>query len=193
MSKEEYRRLFLRKRHQCTKEDVEKYSKDIAKLFFSYFDTSQFKNIHIFLPIPSKKEVNTWYIIDQIRKDYPLVQISVPVLTPQGLESVVIDRETTFVQNSYGILEPADLDKVMDPDVIDLVFVPLLAYDVAGNRIGYGKGYYDGYLRTLKKNCLKVGVSFFLPTEELIPKDEWDMSLDYCINPKKLYTFGNNI
>jgi 5-formyltetrahydrofolate cyclo-ligase len=189
MSKEEYRSLFLKKRQEFTKEDVEKCSREISDLFFYSFDISQVKNIHTFLPMTSKKEVNTWYIIDQIRKSYPYIQLSVPVIKQQTLQSVIIHQESIFLQNSYGILEPSDLGNMIHPSVIDLVLVPLLAYDTAGNRIGYGKGYYDEFLKEVMNDCLLVGTSFFAPLEDLITADEWDVSLDYCITPTEVYKF----
>ena len=70
-----------------------------------------------------------------------------------------------------------------------MVFVPLLAFDEKGNRVGYGKGFYDKFLAECKPEILKIGVSFFEP-ENIIPDVlNTDIQLDLCITPTKVYNF----
>ena len=89
--------------------------------------------------------------------------------------------------NKYGIPEPKNGKKIKN-NLIDVVFVPLLSYDKKGNRVGYGKGFYDRFLSTQKNNIIKVGLSFFGP-EETVEKKEFDQSLDYCVTPEKVFSF----
>ena len=65
----------------------------------------------------------------------------------------------------------------------------LLAFDFEGNRVGYGKGFYDRYLYTLPANVMKIGISLFPPVEHIEDADEFDMPLDYCVTPKLVYDF----
>ena len=87
--------------------------------------------------------------------------------------------------NKFGMLEPTLLSAIILPDII---LVPLLAYDKKGNRVGYGKGFYDRFLRTQKNNIIKVGLSFFGP-EEIVEKKEFDQRLDFCVTPEKVFSF----
>ncbi|HEX8461529.1 MAG TPA: 5-formyltetrahydrofolate cyclo-ligase, partial [Segetibacter sp.] len=72
---------------------------------------------------------------------------------------------------------------------IDLVFVPLLAYDKRGYRVGYGKGFYDRYLSLCKPEVLKVGFSYFGPEESIDDTHQFDVPLNYCITPDNIYEF----
>jgi 5-formyltetrahydrofolate cyclo-ligase len=72
---------------------------------------------------------------------------------------------------------------------IDVVFVPLLAYDTLGNRVGYGKGFYDTFLSECKPDVLKIGLSFFEPENIIEDLNQNDIKLDICINPSHIYRF----
>jgi 5-formyltetrahydrofolate cyclo-ligase len=62
--------------------------------------------------------------------------------------------------------------------------------DSTGHRIGYGKGYYDRFLRTCRPECKKIGLSFFEVMEETIADaGEHDIPLDACITPTQLVQF----
>ena len=70
-----------------------------------------------------------------------------------------------------------------------LIFVPLLAFDKFGNRVGYGKGFYDVFLSECRPDTLKIGFSFFEAEVEIEDVFEKDIKLDYCITPKAVYKF----
>jgi 5-formyltetrahydrofolate cyclo-ligase len=72
---------------------------------------------------------------------------------------------------------------------IDVVFVPLLAFDTKGNRAGYGKGFYDNFLSKCKPEVIKVGLSFFEPEDLIADCDHNDVRLDFCVTPLKIYGF----
>ena len=70
-----------------------------------------------------------------------------------------------------------------------MVIVPLLAYDKEGHRVGYGKGYYDKFLEKCNPHTMTVGLSFFDPVKEITDIEPFDVPLNYCITPKKLWVF----
>jgi 5-formyltetrahydrofolate cyclo-ligase len=70
-----------------------------------------------------------------------------------------------------------------------VVFVPLLAFDTTGNRVGYGKGFYDAFLSNVKPETIKIGLSFFEAETSIADVFENDVKLDYCVTPKKIYAF----
>ena len=70
-----------------------------------------------------------------------------------------------------------------------MVFVPLLAFDLKGHRVGYGKGFYDNLLASCKPETIKVGFSFFDAEAEIEDVFSGDIPLDYCVTPKQVYKF----
>ena len=96
--------------------------------------------------------------------------------------------EMELVKNSFGIAEPAG-GETFSPDEIDLVLVPLLAFDERGYRVGYGKGYYDRFLSECREDVIKIGLSFFEPEEQIDDINQFDIPLNYCVTPQEVYEF----
>jgi len=90
----------------------------------------------------------------------------------------VRDFKTDVVMGKYGIDEPSMSCVEVDREqVIDIAFIPGIAFTTSGARLGRGKGYYDNLLVSFKVNC-KVGVCFKEQTLEQIPLDSWDILMD---------------
>lgn len=142
---------------------------------------------HLFLSSTKHYEVDTEPLLTLLlAKDK---QVILPKMKKNSsLDHYLLTDATPIKINAWGIPEPQEGIKV-PPSKIDVVFVPLLAYDIRGNRLGYGKGYYDRFLEQCSSECLVVGVSFFEP-EERIPFDAKDIPLDYCVTPKKIICFS---
>ena len=100
----------------------------------------------------------------------------------------LLTDNTKIKKNEYNIPEPVDGIEVPSKK-IDVVFVPLLAYDKKGNRVGYGKGFYDKFLSECKPDVIKIGLSFFEPEELIADIFEGDIKLDYCVSPNGFYQF----
>ena len=100
----------------------------------------------------------------------------------------LLTDSTRIKKNFYNIPEPVDGIEVPVAK-IDVVFVPLLAYDTLGNRVGYGKGFYDIFLSGCKTTTLKIGLSFFPPEEKITDVSENDIRLDYVVTPKEVFAF----
>ena len=83
--------------------------------------------------------------------------------------------------------EPVSGIKII-PSQLDVIFIPLLAYDRIGNRVGYGKGYYDRFLTKCEAKTILIGLSFFTP-EEVITPEATDIPLNFCVTPHNIYTF----
>ena len=96
--------------------------------------------------------------------------------------------EMTFEINKYGIPEPIDGTQIAENE-IDIAFIPLLAFDLQGNRVGYGMGYYDRFLSKCRQDLIKIGLSFFPPAESIDDVDFFDKKLDFCITPECVYAF----
>tara|TARA_B110000116_G_C16766125_1_gene550911 strand:- start:841 stop:1401 length:561 start_codon:yes stop_codon:yes gene_type:complete len=142
---------------------------------------------HIFLSIENLKEVNTNFLLSILQGKDKEVVIPKIINKIEGLESYLLTDQTKLKLNSIGIPEPIE-GIIIYPEKIDVVFIPLLAYDLKGNRVGYGKGFYDKFLKKCNNKCLKIGLSFF-PPEKTINIKVTDVPLDFCVTPNKLYSF----
>ena len=97
--------------------------------------------------------------------------------------------ETNLVEGFMNIKEPPIKNPIIIPE---LLFVPCLAFDTCGFRLGYGGGYYDRTFKYLKKNnnkYISVGYAFDGQKVSELPKDKFDIKLDYVITEKKIYSF----
>jgi 5-formyltetrahydrofolate cyclo-ligase len=147
--------------------------------------------MYIFLPIQERNEVDTFDIISFFKTEYQQLKIVVPRahFADSSMSHVLFDHEHTILKkNHHQIPEPL-YGQIVPVNLIDAVIVPLLSYDTEGNRIGYGAGFYDRFLRNCRYDILKIGLSFFPPENEIIEANEFDVKLTHCLTPEKTYTF----
>jgi 5-formyltetrahydrofolate cyclo-ligase len=132
-----------------------------------------------FKAIPHRKEIS----LDSLEGSFAFPRVTSEVAGT--MEMVYSDQ---FANSRWGIPEPVG-GRVVEPAELDVVLIPLLAFDAKGHRVGYGKGFYDRYLATCRPDCLKIGISFF---ESLAPIDDveaHDIALDMAICPTQVYDF----
>ena len=143
---------------------------------------------HIFLPIEEQKEVNTEYILNILSGKDKNILISKSDFKTGDMTHFLLTDSTVIKKNSYNIPEPVDGIEISN-DKIEVVFIPLLAFDKKGNRVGYGKGFYDRFLANCKPEVIKIGLSFFEGEDEISDVFEGDIGLDYCVTSKSFYQF----
>ena len=160
-------------------------SKSIFKQFLEAFDMSKVKNVHIFLPIKQKNEVSTWEFIEYFWDKG--ISVFVPKMAQNEIKTIQLKSDTPLKENGWGILEPED-DFVEDIKYY-IVITPLLYCDNQGNRVGYGKGFYDMFFSKTDRGALKVGVSFFPPEALISDVSEQDVPLDYLVTPTEVLSF----
>ena len=188
MTKPELRKIYLQKRLALTDQECEALSQQICDKFFSSIDLTHIKVIHTFLPIIKKNEPDTRLIIERLKKDFPHIKISIPKVVGNTLVNYFLDADCVLTENVWGVREPSN-GNLTEPEEIDLVIVPLLAFDATGHRVGYGKGFYDRFLKTCRQDCMKVGISFFDCSAIEIDIDEHDFLLTKSITPATCFTF----
>ena len=187
MSKQELRKLYLGKRDKLSESEYERLCRMIVENFFRHGQLTSVNTLHTYLAVIEKKEVDTWPILDRLKRESPHIRIAVPKMNGQELEHFLYEGLHQLDQNSYGIFEPIQ-GIPTDLSRIDTVIVPLLVADKSGHRLGYGRGYYDRFLSQCPPNCRKIGLSLF-NLEDKIPADAWDVKLDMVITPFKAVTF----
>lgn len=144
---------------------------------------------HIFLTAATHKEVDTLPLLTLLQGRDKQVVVPKVIRGARGMAHYLLTDSTVLQRNAWGIPEPVEGIAVAESK-IDVVFVPLLAFDTVGHRVGYGKGYYDSFLRACRKQTVTVGLSLFEAEPELIADVyEADVKLQYCITPKQVYRF----
>jgi 5-formyltetrahydrofolate cyclo-ligase len=189
MLKKNLRNIYKEKRNHLSFSQKAKLD-DLMLIQFQKLPIDIPSMIMSYAPFEKHNEFNPQIITDYCYFKNPNQVLFYPVIdeNKQTLESVVVNDDTVFKKNKYGIDEPVNgMD--MFPEEIDLVFVPLLCIDKKGNRVGYGKGYYDRFLKECRKDIIKIGFSYFEPVDKIDDVDRYDIKLNYCITPKTFYPF----
>ncbi len=188
MTKKELRIKYKQLRRDISDEDLENKSLEIANniLALDIWDRNYF---HIFLPIEEQKEVNTEYILHLLSGKDKNTILSKSDFETLNMTHFLLTDNTKIRKNGYGIPEPVDGIEI-PVTKIEVVFVPLLAFDETGNRVGYGKGFYDKFLAKCQPETIKIGLSFFEAVDPWEDVFESDITLDYCVTPEKIYYFS---
>jgi 5-formyltetrahydrofolate cyclo-ligase len=189
MLKKKARELYREKRNGISYHDRMKWD-DLLLIQFQATEIPFLDYMLSFYPIEQNNEVNTFLISDYLHFRNPGLHICYPRtnIATTHMDAVVCSADSIFEANAYNIPEPLDTETA-EPALMDLVIVPLLAFDASGNRVGYGKGYYDRFLSLCRKDCLRVGFSYFEPIDSIDDPNEFDVPLDICITPQRTYVF----
>jgi 5-formyltetrahydrofolate cyclo-ligase len=191
MNKSNLRKFYLERQRNFSPEERIERSRKICGRFFLFFDLKKIRYLHCFVPIEKFGEIDTKFIFEKIWRDFPHVETLAPRVDFKTgkMENVSISRETELVKNRWHIHEPSH-DLLVETEKIDLVLVPLLCFDRRGFRVGYGKGFYDKFLSRCRADCLKIGLNYFSPVEEIADVDKFDVKLDFCVTPEKVFQFA---
>ena len=177
MKKVEIRKIVLVQRTQLAEKEFLGRSQHVIETLTPLLISG--KTIASFKAIPHRNEIS----LDSLEGNfaYPRV-ISAAAGTMEMVQS------TDFANSDWGIPEPVG-GLVIEPVKFDIILLPLLAFDLKGNRVGYGKGFYDRYLALCRPDCLKIGISLFDPVDLIDEVESHDIPLYIAICPAKLYDF----
>lgn len=187
MTKKELRLKYKSIRKSLKQEEIEEFSILVANqlLEIPIWEKTYF---HIFLPIETLKELNTEYILHILSGKDKEVVISKSNFDTTTMRHFLLTDNTKIIKNEFNIPEPVEGLEV-PVSKIEVVFVPLLTFDEIGNRVGYGKGFYDKFLAECNSKTIKIGLSFFDAELEFKDVNANDIRLDYCVTPNKVYAF----
>ncbi len=192
MLKKDLRLLYRDKRARITPEAVRQQSEIIAGRLCGWLSSHpDIRCIHSFLPADGKKEVDTFVILREVRRVFPLIRIVVPKISKgeRALSHHLFESATVLAANRWGIPEPTGPGEVPVAD-IDAVILPLLIFDQSGHRVGYGGGFYDTFLAACRDDTLKIGLCFFDPVETISDTGPHDIRMDLCITPGHIWNFA---
>ena len=190
MTKSELRKLYKEKRGQLSAKDINRFN-DLILIHFQHLDLPFIYYLHAYMAIEENSEVPTDQLVSFMEFRNPDMKVIVPKadFTSGELSHYLLDDNTVFEKNEYNIPEPVNGEIIL-VDKIDLVLVPLLAFDEKGYRLGYGKGFYDRFLSQCNQDTLKIGLSYFDAVESISDTHQFDLPLTHCVTPHRIYEFG---
>ncbi len=163
------------------------------KIFNELINTDLYKrSINIFIYISFSNEINTRNIIEKAFKDKKNVFIPKVYKDEKSMKAIKLNSIDELKKNSMGILEPIDDSNYIEKENIDLIVVPGVVFDKECNRIGYGGGYYDRYLKDIKSKENKIALAYDLQIVDKIESEVHDIKVDYIITNTRALKNTNN-
>ncbi len=152
-------------------------------------DWSSYRRVMVFLPIERRHEINTWPLVEWIFQVWPSVRLYVPRVMGDELEAVRITPESKFSPDRWGIPEPEGGAGLATRDALDLVLTPLLGFDGHGQRVGYGRGYYDRFF-SAHPAARRIGLGYErLFASAGIVAEDYDVRLQAVMTESQTYRF----
>jgi 5-formyltetrahydrofolate cyclo-ligase len=188
MQKAALRKIYKEKRAAFSKQQYD-LQNDMLLLQFKKSNFPFIHSVFSYFPIGHFMEPETFFITRYLKNINPQIQIAYPKMhSDNTMMAIIATEDSEFAINSFGINELQE-GAILHPKDIDMVIVPMLVCDKKGYRVGYGKGFYDKYLTSCKKDVLKIGLSFFDPVDTIEDVEQFDVPLTHCITPETVYEF----
>ena len=148
--------------------------------------------IAVYLANELDGELNTLPLIERLWRMGKTVALPVIARNHPVMDFYRYTQATRLVENRYGIFEPGPDSTFINPRSLCLLFVPLVAFDSSGNRIGMGAGFYDRYLGNLQPAMRPKIVGFAHEVQRhagTLPRNSWDIPLDAVVTESSWQTF----
>ena len=183
LEKNKIRQEILKKRNNLSTEEVEKKSDLIIENLGKFIKNAE--NIMIFMDM--KNEVR----ITKLMKLYPEKSFFIPKITDSKNREMKINKyeENELVLHKFGYYESYSSD-FYNENILDIVIVPAVVFDLEKNRIGFGGGYYDTFLKKIRggnKKVLFIGICYDFQIIEKVPAEEHDVVLDFVVSESRIF------
>ena len=188
MKKNVLRLEYKNKRLALNEEMIHIASEQIVEKLTDFILSNGFQHVHTYLSSDKHKEVHTKDFVRIMWHNSINLYTSISNVNDYSMTHYPLNEHTELKENQWGILEPLG-EEPIDEKQFEVVVTPLLVFDKNGNRVGYGKGYYDRFFSKCHPEVIKIGLSLFDPIEEIEDLDEYDFPLDFAITPHQFYAF----
>ncbi len=187
--KKQLRRKILKIRDLFTAAEIREKSLAITENFVGLEAYRKAETIMFFVPF--RNEVDTRYLAERSMELHKKVLVPRTIKEKRELiPSLLLNWDDDLVPGEYGIPEPPpEKLRPVEPRLIDMVIVPGVAFDLSGNRLGYGGGYYDRFFERLQENTPLVAVVFDHQIVEQVPVDPWDRRVDAVVTEERVLSF----
>lgn len=187
MNKQELRRQFLDCRNRLKPQERADWARQICAMLYDFEILKRAKTIAAYYPLGSEVDLRSLLELwEQAGK-----RLALPISYKDGKMVFHEAQLATLAQGMYGIFQPPEHSAVVEPAEIDCVVVPGVAFDYAGGRIGYGKGYYDRILQQYQG--ITIGVCFAAQVTAHVPVEPHDIPLHYLVNEQGIHQLGKDI
>lgn len=181
--KQELRKQFLEQRQNISKDKYVAASDAIIQKLKQLTEFNEIKNVHSYISMNDRREVDTHDLIKEMVTSDKKVIVPVTNFQKGTLRHIRLNSYEGMEVNKWGVPEPDGGEEVL-PEELDLVIVPMVGADEQCNRIGYGKGFYDRFLK--KVNCPKIGLLFEQNVVKQLPIEDFDIPLDKIITEQRV-------
>ena len=183
LEKNKIRQEILKTRNNLSTEEVEKKSDLIIQNLEKFIKNAE--NIMIFMDM--KNEVR----ITKLMELYPEKSFFIPKITDSKNREMKINKyeENELVLHKFGYYESSSSD-FYNENILDIVIVPAVVFDLEKNRIGFGGGYYDTFLKKVRrgnKKAIFIGVCYDFQVVDKISREEHDIIVDFVVNENKFF------
>ncbi len=186
-TKKKLRKKQYENRKKLFSDSLKNFNLEIFRELFKKKIFSESKIISSYISI--NNEIDTSELNNYIQKKNKILCFPTVFKKNYHLVFRKFSSEEDLVEGFMNIKEPSSNNEILTPDIL---FVPCLAFDTQGFRLGYGGGFYDrtfAHLKKNKKNFISVGYAFEGQKVSSVPKDKFDIKLNYVITEKKIYNF----
>lgn len=182
IQKHEIRKQINDKRHHISKAEQLSISQQISKRIQSLRPYRESNYIALYYAIDNEIDLSLLWDSDIGKKTFYF-----PVIAKNELIFLPATRNTVFHKNKFGILEPdVNIHLACAQEQLDIAFVPLVAFDTHGTRIGMGGGYYDRTF-AFKRPRYIIGVAYEFQKQAFIQPDSWDVPMSLIITDCATY------
>jgi len=185
--KSEVRQILKERRFSLTEEERKQMSEDITKRLEPLLVDAK----TILFYATKVPEVDTFPAINHMLKAGKTIAVPIIEKETRTLRLSRICSTEELRTSTFSVPEPILSEKPISPKEIDTVILPLLGFDRAGRRLGFGVGYYDRFLAS-NPHMKKIGLAYSIQEEPIIPTDQYDIPLDIIVTEKETIFFHNS-
>ncbi|OAA92120.1 5-formyltetrahydrofolate cyclo-ligase [Clostridium ljungdahlii] len=180
MDKSIIRKKMKEERNKLSNLQKEKLDNSVLQKVIESEEYNKANSIFIFVSYGS--EVDTHRIIKKALKQGKNIYVPKVISKEDGMIAVRIHDFSELKSGAYGILEPEDTKSKVEESSIDLCYIPGVAFDKRGGRVGYGGGYYDRFFKKLREDSQKIALAYRFQVLDEVPMEEHDMFIDGIIS-----------
>lgn len=184
-NKETLRETILALRKNQLKEDKLKSDKKIISILTDLEIYIKAKTIFVYVSVD--EEINTRRFIEEALGLGKIIAVPKTYKGSKEMKAVIIRSLEDLEPARFNLLEPRDDSKVLEKEEIDLIVVPGAVFDLNLNRIGYGGGYYDRFLKDIEFKNNKVALAYDFQVLDKIEVESYDIKMDLLLTEKRIF------
>ncbi len=186
ISKAEIRARAIESRHSLS--DRDRRSRAVCDRFGTLPALADAGTVLVYMHI--RGEVRTADLVEGLLETGK--RVVVPYCVGDDLSLFLLSELTELSPGTFGILEPHDhlrsvAEKHVEPQELDMLAIPGVAFDRSGGRVGHGRGYFDRLLQHLRPDAFSVGLAFKCQLFDQVPMEPHDVPLDAVVTEDALY------